>query len=233
MAPRRRVGVRLVFSLAFGGVLSGCGAGRAVRYHDRMTRSLVGTIVSVLAVTSLLAQVKKEDLDGARNFTLVDGTTACAGATEPRAMAAIAARGYRAVINLRVATESGAAIEESRAAAEAAGLTFIHLPFNAAAPDMTVADAFLKAVTDKAHQPVYIHCASGQRAGALWLVKRMLVDKWPKDKALEEAHAIGLTTAPLEQFALDYVAARSNKAGSALGIRHWAFARSWRCQEDA
>ena len=174
-----------------------------------MKRSLPGIVLSLLVATTLLAQVKKEDVDGVRNFTVVDGTTACAGATEPRAMAAIAARGYKAVINLRVATEAGAAIEASRAAAEAAGLTFIHLPLNAAAPDMAVADAFIKAVTDKAHQPVYIHCASGQRASALWLAKRMLVDKWSKDKALEEAHAIGLTMAPLEQFALDSVKARS------------------------
>jgi uncharacterized protein (TIGR01244 family) len=177
-----------------------------------MTNSRIGAVlglVSMLTATSLLAQVKKEDVDGVRNFTVVDGTTACAGATEPRAMAAIAARGYKAVVNLRVATESGAAIEESRAATEAAGLTFIHLPFNAATPDMAVADAFIKAVTDKSHQPVYIHCASGQRASALWLAKRMLVDKWTQEKALEEAHAIGLTMAPLEQFALDYVKARS------------------------
>jgi uncharacterized protein (TIGR01244 family) len=174
-----------------------------------MKRPLLIALVGVASLTSLLAQVKKEDVDGVRNFTLVDSLTACAGATEPRAMAAIAARGYKAVINLRVATENGAAIEESRAAAEAAGLTYIHLPFNTAAPDMAVADAFLKAVTDKTHQPVYIHCASGQRASALWLAKRMLVDKWSKEKALEEAHAIGLTMAPLEQFALDYVAARS------------------------
>lgn len=174
-----------------------------------MTRGLIGAALTLLILTSGPAQIKKEDVDGVRNFVVVDGTAACAGATEPRAMAAIAARGYKAVVNLRVATENGAAIDESRAAAEAAGLTFIHLPFSAAAPDMTVADAFLKAVTDKAHQPVYFHCASGQRASALWLAKRMLVDKWPQDKALEEAHAMGLTMAPLEQFALDYVKARS------------------------
>jgi len=182
--------------------------------HSRT--GIVAALTCMLALTSLLAQVKKEDVDGIRNFNLVDETTACAGATEPRAMVAIAARGYKTVINLREATETGAAIEESRAAAEAAGLTYLHLPFNTTAPDMSVADAFLKAVTDKAHQPVYVHCASGQRASALWLAKRMLVDKWPQDKALDEAHAIGLKLASLEQFALDYVKARS-KSG-----RHWA-----------
>jgi uncharacterized protein (TIGR01244 family) len=174
-----------------------------------MKHLVMGSLVAVLAAAPLAGQVKKEDLDGVRNFSLVDAKTACAGATEPRALAAIAARGYKAVINLRVATETGAAIDESRAAAEKAGMTFIHLPFVTATPDMAVADAFLKAVTEPANQPVYVHCASANRASALWLAKRLLVDKWPKDKALEEARAIGLTMHPLEQFALDYVAARS------------------------
>jgi uncharacterized protein (TIGR01244 family) len=180
-----------------------------------MRSSVIGILASAFAVACLFAQVKKEDIDGIRNFTVVDANTACAGATEPRALAAVAARGYKAVINLRVATESGAAIDDSRAAAEKAGLKFIHLPFDTAKPDMAVADAFIKAVTDPANQPVYVHCASGQRASALLLAKRLLVDKWTQEQALAEAHTIGLTMPALERFALDYVAARSKLGGFA------------------
>jgi protein tyrosine phosphatase (PTP) superfamily phosphohydrolase (DUF442 family) len=111
-------------------------------------------------------------------------------------------------VNLRAATEPGVAIPESRAAAEKAGLKYIHLPFSSAAPDMAVADAFIKTVTDRANQPVFVHCAAANRAGAFWMAKRMLVDKWDQAKALEEARLIGLTGAGLERFALDYVAAR-------------------------
>jgi len=153
-------------------------------------------------------QARKETIEGVRNFTVVDATVGCAGATEVRAIPALAARGYRSVLNLRAASEAGAAIEQSRAAAMAAGIKFIHLPFDGGAPDVGVADAFIKAVTDKANQPVFINCGSANRVGALWLAKRMLVDGWDRAKAIEEAKMIGLSSAALEKFALDYVAAR-------------------------
>ena len=157
-------------------------------------------------VTALVAQApQKETIDGIRNFTKVDDAVGCGGATEPRALAEIAKRGYRSVVNLREATEAGAAIEESKTAAEAAGLKFIHLPFNSSKPDAAVVDSFIKAVSDKANQPVYIHCASANRAAALLVAKRMLVDKWTEEKAMAEAKAIGLTNEAVRQFVMEYV----------------------------
>jgi uncharacterized protein (TIGR01244 family) len=127
---------------------------------------------------------------------------------EVDAIPSLAKMGYRSIINLRQPSEPGVAIEESRQAASAAGLKYIHLPFNAAAPDPAVIQSFLTAVTDTANQPVFVHCGSANRVGAMWLAKRMLVDDWSEARALEEAHAIGLSNAELRQFMLDYVAGR-------------------------
>jgi uncharacterized protein (TIGR01244 family) len=145
-------------------------------------------------------------IEGVRNYTKVDATVGCAGATDPKAMAGIASLGYKAILSLREATEEGALIDESRAAAEAAGLKYIHLPLKGSAPDPKVADEFLKVVADTTNQPVFIHCASANRVGAMWLIKRMLVDKWTEERALAEAKAIGLSSAALQTFALNYVA---------------------------
>jgi len=170
--------------------------------------------MSPLAVLTLAAalvvapQLQKDTIDGIRNYTKVDATIGCAGATDPKAMAALRERGYKAVLNLREASEEGAQIPESKAAAEAAGLTFIHVPFKGSAPDDAVADQFLKVVGNTTHQPLFINCGSANRVGAMWLIKRMVADKWPQDKAVEEAKAIGLTSAALEKWALDYVAKR-------------------------
>lgn len=43
--------------------------------------------------------------------------------------------GYASVINLRPASEPGANVEGEAAAAKRSGINFVHLPFNAAAPD--------------------------------------------------------------------------------------------------
>jgi DNA polymerase sigma len=39
----------------------------------------------------------------------------------------------------------------------------------------------------------------------MWLIKRVLIDKWDNDRALEEATQLGLTSSALKTFALDYI----------------------------
>lgn len=70
-------------------------------------------------------------------------------------------------------------------------------------------ERFLEAVTDPGNQPAFIHCASGNRAAALWLIKRVEVDKWDVDRATAEATALGLTNPALKTFALDQIQARA------------------------
>ena len=134
-------------------------------------------LVGLLVGPARAQQVTKETVPGITNFAHVETTIACAGATTPAAMADVKRLGYRAVINLRQASEAGANIEEEGAAARAAGLVYIHLPFNTASPDPAVVDDFLKAVTAPANQPAFVHCASGNRVAALWMIKRMVADE--------------------------------------------------------
>jgi hypothetical protein len=37
------------------------------------------------------------------------------------------------------------------------------------------------------------------------MIKRVLVDKWDVDKAQKEAESLGLSSAPMKQFAIDYI----------------------------
>src|SRR5476649_2128482 len=113
------------------------------------------------------AQVTKDTLPGVTNYAHVQTTVACAGATTPASLTEIKRLGYKSVINLREATEQGADVEGEGAAAKAAGINFVHLPFNARMPDPALVDNFLKAVTDPANVPAFIHCASGNRAAAM------------------------------------------------------------------
>jgi uncharacterized protein (TIGR01244 family) len=163
-------------------------------------------LVLLFVAAAATAQVKKGDLPGVTNYSRVDATIGCGGATQPAAMAALKNEGYASVINLRMASEQGAEVDASRAAAQAAGLRYIHLPFDAANPDSKVVDSFIAAVSDRANQPVYIHCASANRVGAMWMIKRALKDGWSVDRASAEAEAIGLTNPKLKAFATEYIA---------------------------
>jgi uncharacterized protein (TIGR01244 family) len=166
---------------------------------------IIAVALAIAAPTS--AQVKKSEIAGITNYSRVDATVGCGGATQPSAMGALGNEGYKSVINLRLANEPGVDIDASRSAAQAAGMKYIHLPFDTAQPDPKLVDNFLAAVADKSNQPVYIHCGSANRVGAVWMIKRVLQDGWTTDKASEEAEAIGLTNPKLKMFATDYIIA--------------------------
>jgi uncharacterized protein (TIGR01244 family) len=149
-------------------------------------------------------QVTKESVPGITNLARLETTVACAGATRAEAIPEIKKMGFASIINLRQASEPGADIEVEAAAAKAAGLRFYHIPFNGQSPSPAVADQFLAAITTRGSEPAFIHCAGGNRAAAMWLIKRLVVDQWDMDRASKEATALGLTSPALKQFAADY-----------------------------
>jgi uncharacterized protein (TIGR01244 family) len=153
-------------------------------------------------------QVTKDAVPGVRNFARLETTVACAGATEVEAIPAVKKMGFVAIINLRQASEAGANIPQAQAAAQAQGLRYVHIPFDGANPDPGVADRFIAAITDPANQPAYIHCSGANRAASMWMIKRLVVDKWDADRAAAEATALGMTSPALRQFAIDYAARR-------------------------
>jgi len=162
-------------------------------------------IAVVAAMTMAQAQVKKSTLEGVTNFAQVETTVACAGAVTPAAVAGIRKMGFASIINLRLSEEKGADIDAEAAAAKAAGINFVHLPLSGSMPDPAVADRFLKIITEPGNQPAFIHCASGNRAAAMWMIKRVLIDKWDNDRALEEAAQLGSMSPTMKAFALDYI----------------------------
>ncbi len=173
-----------------------------------MKRTLIAVLVVVASIGAAAQQVTKETVEGVRNFSRLETTIACAGATTPGAVAEIKRMGYASVINLRPASEAGAEVEAEAAAAKAAGITYIHLPYNSSDPAPDLVDNFLAAITNPANQPAFVHCASGNRAAALWMIKRMAVDGWDENRAGEEATALGLTSPALRTFAVEQAQAR-------------------------
>ena len=154
-------------------------------------------------------QVTKDTVPGITNLARLETTVACAGAIKAEAVPEIKKMGFASIINLRQANEAGADIDAEAAAAKTAGIRYYHVPFNGQAPDPAVADRFLEAITAKGSEPAFIHCAGGNRAAAMWLVKRLTIDHWDADRATTEATALGLTSPALKQFAFDY--AQSHK----------------------
>ncbi len=182
--------------------------------------SLNLSVLALLAVLPPLAQAQqpapqapaaaaqpapKSEL-GVRNFTRIDATFACGGALSADAAASLKEAGFKSIVNLRAANEEGANIEAETKAVQEAGLAYIWLPFVTASPDAAKVDDFLKAAADPVNQPMLVHCASGGRASMFWAIKRVMLDGWPVEKAMNELPDLSKNvSAPLKAFTLDYL----------------------------
>ena len=171
-----------------------------------MRRLLTALLFAAFAATAVSAQVTKKEIAGISTFAQVESTIACGGTTTPDAIREIKRMGFKTVVNLRLATEPGALVDEEGAIVRSLGMTYVHLPFNIQAPDPKLVENFIAAVAGPANTPAYVHCAAGGRAAALWMIKRVKADGWTQAAALEEANALGLNDR-LRPFALNHLKA--------------------------
>jgi uncharacterized protein (TIGR01244 family) len=160
-----------------------------------------------LAAPAGAQQITKDPVPGVTNFARLETTVACGGVIKTSAVAELKQMGFKSIFDLQLPTETGADVEGEAAAAKAAGLNFVHVPFTPASPDTSSVDKFLKAVVEPANEPAFIHCAGGSRAAGFWFIKRVLLDKWDTDRAMKEAEGLGLTNGAVKTFALNYVQA--------------------------
>jgi len=184
-----------------------------------MKLSIVGTTVvaATMVACATAGKVVHKDVPGIKNFSQIEHAKALpgpkvgfGGATEPAAMPWLAKQGYAAVINLRLAAEPGAEVAAGSAAAEAAGMRAIHLPFNPKDPDPALLEKFRTALGDQANQPVYIHCHSATRVAALWMIWRVKDDGVKLDTARSEAQSIALKPDEAVAFAEKYLEAHQH-----------------------
>jgi uncharacterized protein (TIGR01244 family) len=116
-----------------------------------------------------------------------------------------ASAGMKSVVNFRATGEKGLSDRQERDFAEQAGLNYLHQPVTAEALDEALVDAFRRSLDDLP-QPVFLHCASGKRAGAMTLMALAADKGWDGDTALEEGRkrGIDLTEEKIGQFVKSY-----------------------------
>jgi uncharacterized protein (TIGR01244 family) len=127
----------------------------------------------------------------------------------------LAEKGYKAVINLRMAgervsRESEQVIDlaaEERSVSDL-GMKYFGAPVSGRDLRAEQAANFLKITEGLQAEKVFVHCAVGGRAAAFVLLKRVLQDGIAQDAAEEEAAKAGLRSEPLLKFARDYISSR-------------------------
>jgi len=122
-------------------------------------------------------------------------------------IAALAREGFRSIVDLRTGAEADLELppHDERAAAQQHHMAYAHLPIDADAVDAHQVDRFRDRVT-ALPGPVYVHCSSGQRSGALTLMHVAIEDALSGEEAIARAQEVDLVThARLLDLMHDYV----------------------------
>lgn len=119
------------------------------------------------------------------------GVTTGGAPKSPEGFAAVAAAGIHTFVDLRTEAEVA---PETRAAVEAAGMSYVRLPIAGEADlDLPSARALDALLDNSALYPLAIACSSGNRSGALLAVDAFWLDGRPAVDALALGQRAGLT----------------------------------------
>ena len=110
------------------------------------------------------------------------------GRVSAGAMPELKQMGFRTVVSLLTPEEG---LSDEREAAGDAGRGFHGISVSGGPPTADQVDEFARIVSEQGNYPILMHCASGNRAGAMWALYRHQVGV-PAEIALEEGRAVGL-----------------------------------------
>lgn len=143
---------------------------------------LAALMLNAPASASQVAGLAQIDID---NFARVDDAYFRGAQPIGDDYADLKALGIKTIINL-TSDEDGSFDE--RAAVEAQGMTYVHIPMSTRrAPTDEELASFLTVVNGTDHQPVYVHCVGGRhRTGVMTAVYRMTKDGISGEEAFKE-----------------------------------------------
>lgn len=122
-----------------------------------------------------------------KNYNRATSQIATSGIIGDKGAALLAEHGFKTIIDLRTPAEG---TNEEKQAAETVSIHYINIPVTSEGITQKQLTAFTKAV-ENTTKPVIVHCASGNRAGAMWAAYRISQGAAP-EIAIEEGKAAGM-----------------------------------------
>jgi len=159
------------------------------------TNLLLKKVLITVAVLLLCIQAVADDtsiIAGIKNLKTPAANYFSGGQPTDEQLTALAGEGVKHVINLRPASETPKLDEASLVADK--GMIYHLLPVDGAAGltlnNVKALDQLFKQAGD---EKVFLHCASGNRVGALMALRSALIYGEDKDEAIAKGKAWGLT----------------------------------------
>lgn len=122
-----------------------------------------------------------------KNYNRATPQIATSGEIGEKGAEILAEHGFKTIIDLRTQAEG---TDDEKLAVETAAMRYINIPVTGEGIDNRQLAAFSNAI-ENTEMPALVHCASGNRAGAMWAAYRISKGASP-EIALEEGRAAGM-----------------------------------------
>jgi protein tyrosine phosphatase (PTP) superfamily phosphohydrolase (DUF442 family) len=142
-------------------------------------------------------------LAGVPNACQLLPTVVTGGQPTAANLAGFKAAGGRVVLDLRDPMEPRPLDESSEV--RALGLEYVVVPITPGTMTDETLDRILRVLRDAGDRNVFVHCGSGNRVGGALLAFLMLDHGLEEDDAVGQAMRVGLRSAELMEWGLDYV----------------------------
>jgi uncharacterized protein (TIGR01244 family) len=158
-----------------------------------------------------LPEIKKVELGKIANLSSAGEKVFFAGQPSEADFKLLAEKGVKKVINLRTEEEMKTLGFDEKAAAEAAGLTYVQVGVGREPLTDEQIEKILKELESVEKEPMLLHCASSNRVGAVWSMYRGTRGGLAIEQAIEEGKKAGMRAPNLEQRAREYLQKNAKK----------------------
>jgi uncharacterized protein (TIGR01244 family) len=118
-----------------------------------------------------------------RNWRELSPQLATAGQPSAEQLAAVAAAGYRVVINLGL-TGTDYALSDEAGLVASLGMEYVHIPVAWEGPTSEDVERFAAALREAGGKRVFVHCAANKRVSVFVALYRIRELGWPVETAL-------------------------------------------------
>ena len=165
---------------------------------------LLTAIIFVLTI-GVCTAAAQESASSIRNYLRINTEFCTGGQPRMEELSKLKADGVKTIINLRPPSEYAESAQEE-ALAKQLGLRYFNIPVVFSDPKDEQVTEFLKLTDDPANRPAFIHCTAAIRAGAFWMIRRVLRDHWSMEDAQKEAAKVGFSAgSTLNTFVRKYI----------------------------
>ncbi len=163
---------------------------------------LIVIFINCFLIFSVGIRAEEKDMT-IYNFVRLSKDFCTGGQPRVQELTELKSTGIQSIVNLRRPSEFNEVAQVTEA--KRLGFRYYNIPVNSQSPKDEEVEEFLKILSDPKNLPVFIHCASANRVGGFWMIRRVLVDDWGIKEAEAEALRVGMKSPLIKKFARSYI----------------------------